>query len=163
MTVLRFDVMGVAEPQGSTRAFALKVPGRTQANGDPLYRAVTTSDNPNLKSWRSLVAGEAQIALRAATATAPYPWFDAALIVEMHFHFARPASLTVKKRPFPTVKPDLDKLARAVLDALTGVLYRDDAQVTGLLVEKAYMVAPGSTPRVVVSVRAADDTPSLAL
>lgn len=38
----------------------------------------------------------------------------------------------------PSVQPDIDKLARAVCDALTGVCYNDDAQIVKLLVTKVY-------------------------
>ena len=38
----------------------------------------------------------------------------------------------------PTTKPDVDKVARAVLDALTSVVYVDDAQVVSLRIAKAY-------------------------
>ena len=39
----------------------------------------------------------------------------------------------------PIVKPDVLKLARAVEDALTGVLYNDDAQITVEHLEKKYI------------------------
>lgn len=42
------------------------------------------------------------------------------------------------REALPDVAPDLDKLTRAVMDALTGVCYRDDAQVCILLVSKEY-------------------------
>lgn len=57
----------------------------------------------------------------------------------------------------PLVKPDLDNVAKAVLDALNGLAYRDDAQVTSLSICKRY----GERPCVVVSLmgeEAADDT-----
>lgn len=38
----------------------------------------------------------------------------------------------------PTVRPDLTKMLRALEDALTGVVWRDDAQVVHLDVVKAY-------------------------
>lgn len=38
----------------------------------------------------------------------------------------------------PVVKPDLDKLVRVVLDALTGMFYRDDSQVAHVHAHKAY-------------------------
>lgn len=41
-------------------------------------------------------------------------------------------------RQFPTTKPDLDKLSRAILDSLTGIAYRDDSQVTQLDAQKVY-------------------------
>lgn len=42
-----------------------------------------------------------------------------------------------------THKPDLDNLAKAVLDALAGVAYDDDKQVTRLVVEKYPRIASG--------------------
>ena len=42
------------------------------------------------------------------------------------------------KRIYPFVRPDLDKLCRAVLDALTGIAYKDDQQVVSLFATKSY-------------------------
>lgn len=42
----------------------------------------------------------------------------------------------------PTVKPDLDNLAKGIKDALTGMIWRDDAQVVSLTVRKFYAVDP---------------------
>lgn len=39
---------------------------------------------------------------------------------------------------FPEVKPDADNCAKAVLDALNGIAYKDDASVVDLLVHKRY-------------------------
>ena len=38
----------------------------------------------------------------------------------------------------PTKKPDVDNIAKAVADALNGIAYKDDAQVTDLSVKKRY-------------------------
>jgi Holliday junction resolvase RusA-like endonuclease len=56
-----------------------------------------------------------------------------------HFGTGRNAG-TVKPSapPFPAVKPDVDKLSRAVMDALRGVVYADDAQVVAKVVSKHY-------------------------
>ena len=48
-------------------------------------------------------------------------------VVKMEYYYTRPAQ-----------QPDIDKLVRAVLDALTGVCYEDDAQVVMLLATKQY-------------------------
>jgi len=56
-------------------------------------------------------------------------------------HYGTGANADVVKESaprLPTTKPDVDKVARAVLDALTSVVYVDDAQVTTLIVAKAY-------------------------
>lgn len=63
---------------------------------------------------------------------------DGAVAVEMTFSFVRPKSVSERKRPYMTVKPDLDKLVRAVLDALTHHAYDDDSQVVQLKVCKVY-------------------------
>lgn len=38
----------------------------------------------------------------------------------------------------PTVKPDADNVVKSVLDALNKLIYKDDSQVTDLLVHKYY-------------------------
>lgn len=54
----------------------------------------------------------------------------------------------------PPVRPDLDKLARAVGDALTGVCYHDDAQIVNLRAAKYYVTPSGrlSVPGVEIRV-----------
>lgn len=63
---------------------------------------------------------------------------DGAVEINIEFNFVRPKSVSVKKRPYMTVKPDLDKLVRAVLDALTHHAYDDDSQVVSINCVKAY-------------------------
>jgi len=46
-------------------------------------------------------------------------------------------------RSEPYIRPDIDKLARAVLDGLTGVAYRDDEQVVKLTAVKQYAETEG--------------------
>jgi crossover junction endodeoxyribonuclease RusA len=55
--------------------------------------------------------------------------------MELLFIFNKPKTV---KRNEPFVRPDLDKLIRAVLDSLTGVAYEDDQQVVRLMAQKAY-------------------------
>lgn len=47
-----------------------------------------------------------------------------------------------------TTKPDLDNILKAAKDALNGVVYADDAQVTQTTMRKQY----GTSPRVVIEV-----------
>lgn len=42
----------------------------------------------------------------------------------------------------PTKKPDLDNIAKAVLDGLNGVAFVDDSQVVRLIVDKHYAEQP---------------------
>lgn len=54
----------------------------------------------------------------------------------------------IEGRIFPKVKPDIDNIAKSVLDALNGVCYADDKQVVDLAVYKVY----GTEPRLEVTV-----------
>ncbi|KKN03821.1 hypothetical protein LCGC14_1103940 [marine sediment metagenome] len=113
-------VRGIPAPQGSKRAFI---------TGD---RAVVVDANPKtLKDWRAAVAFRLQSEWHG-------PPLDGALHVELNFALLRPKSVSEKRRPSPTVKPDLDKLERAVLDALTGIVIVDDALVVELHSTKEY-------------------------
>lgn len=58
----------------------------------------------------------------------------------MDFYLPRPASVKVSKRPFPIVPPDLDKLARGLLDGIgqSEVIWGDDSQVVELVATKSY-------------------------
>lgn len=42
----------------------------------------------------------------------------------------------------PTGKPDLDNVAKAILDAMNGIVFVDDKQVVHLTVSKSYGVEP---------------------
>ena len=42
------------------------------------------------------------------------------------------------KMPSPTLKPDADNIAKAVCDALNGIAYKDDKQITCLTVDKVW-------------------------
>lgn len=69
---------------------------------------------------------------------------ESAFRVVLTFYFERPKGHYGKKglRPsapkFVTKRPDVDKLARAVLDALTHIVFADDSQVVRLMAKKEY-------------------------
>ena len=129
--VVKVTVSGKPEPKGSTRAFSVKskYPGAKYP-----YRAVVTSDNPRLKAWATTVAAQAGIAMRAAGLFAPVA---GPVHVRLRFVLLRALS---NRRPEPTIRPDLDKLVRGALDAITGTMLRDDSQVTSLCARKKYTV-----------------------
>lgn len=63
--------------------------------------------------------------------------------VNLAYTFFRPASLSLRQRPLPTVAPDLDNLLKHQLDALNGILWETDAQIVRLTVSKDYSLTPG--------------------
>lgn len=119
---LSFFVAGNPVPKGSFRAFN---------NGG---RPVITNNNPRTKDWEMRIAHEAQVAI---SATMLNEIIDSAVRVSMDFYMERPKSL--KKSVEHNIKrPDLDKLVRAALDGITGVLINDDSQVVELRATKNY-------------------------
>jgi Holliday junction resolvase RusA-like endonuclease len=73
--------------------------------------------------------------------------------------FPRPKSLMWKSRPMPRLrklsKPDFDNVSKAICDALSGVLFRDDAQVWKATVEK-WVAAGDEQPHVEVIIEAVE-------
>ncbi len=71
------------------------------------------------------------------------------LRAEINAYFPIPKSTSKKKREqmergliLPTKKPDTDNIAKAILDALNGIAYYDDAQICELHVYKFYSSNP---------------------
>lgn len=116
------------QPQGSAKAYV---------RGG---RAIITSANTKLKPYRSEVAGCALATLEKSGHAAFVKHQPIAL--ELSFFFRKPESVP-KSRTHPVVKPDIDKLVRATLDALTGVLFHDDAQVVEVVTRKLYASVEG--------------------
>jgi Holliday junction resolvase RusA-like endonuclease len=119
---ITFTVLGKAEPQGSIKEFVV--------NG----RARLTSDNTKMKPWRQAVGF---IALEARPTSCIWAGKHVPVAVDYHFYFARPTSAP-KSRIYPVTKPDWDKIARSCSDAMTGIIYLDDAQIVDGHVRKEY-------------------------
>ena len=140
MTDFTFTVLGVPVPQGSMRGY---VRGGHVA---------ITSDNTKLRPWRDSVAWAAVEAMRAQGLTV----FEGPMVVRCEFFLPRPKS-TPKRITCPAKKPDLDKLLRSCLDAMAGIVYRDDAQVVTLTGWKRYAGSPGGAlqPGAIVTISTA--------
>jgi Holliday junction resolvase RusA-like endonuclease len=124
----------------------------------PRQHTLVHSDSPALLEWRRRIvaaargAGEADRLGRGEAAS-----------VRMQFRVARPPSVPARKRRHPVVPPDLDKLVRAVMDALTEAgVWADDAQVCSIRASMRY-AGEGEQPGVLVDVRRldAESQPSL--
>ena len=111
-TSAHFFVNGKPIPQGSLKFI----------NG----RAIHVRAN-DLALWRADIANAAR--------RANFKKAQEGVEVSLTFILQRPKTV---KRSEPFVRPDIDKLSRAVLDGLTGVAYEDDEQVVKLFAEKRY-------------------------
>lgn len=121
-----FRVFGIPVQQGS------KKPGQNRKTGKLFVREET---GERLKTWRATVT---EAALQAREA-GDIPTITGAVRLDVSFLMPRPASISPKKRPYPCVAPDLDKLIRAVGDALKDAgVYRDDCLIISIHASKQY-------------------------
>ena len=68
-----------------------------------------------------------------------FPVNGVGLRVTMTFYLRKPKS---NRKTLPVSRPDLDNLAKAVLDAGNGVIWRDDSLVTTLVIRKRWTAYP---------------------
>ena len=127
MPEVRFTVTGRPAPQGSKRH---------------LGGGVMVESCKRLALWRA----DCRL---AATRAMPAGWQLAAPVqVNATFAFARPKAHYGRRRGQPylkdtapehcAVRADVDKLCRALLDAITGPLLLDDSQVVILVADKIW-------------------------
>jgi Holliday junction resolvase RusA-like endonuclease len=143
--MLSFTVFGIAQPAGSKRSFvplnkATGQPFRSKTTG----RVVVNTVDANSKSrdWKNAVASAAR------EVCGEISLLDGPLAVSMRFVLPRPkghfgsgrnaGTVKASAPTFPAGKPDVLKLARGCEDALTGVVWRDDAQIVSEVLEKHY-------------------------
>lgn len=103
-------VPGKPQPQGSKKGFII--------NG----KVVLVESAKGLKPWREKIRSHVQN-------HAQFTEITGAVHMTVSFYFKQPKSNNKKAH---TQKPDIDKLTRGVLDALTGTVYKDDSQVTSI-------------------------------
>ena len=132
---LQFEILGEPMPQPRARL--------TTIGGHP--RAY---DPASAREYKGMVSVIAKAALRGEPRCESGPVF-----LDLMFGMPVPASWSSRKRANaiagltrPSVRPDIDNLAKAILDALNGVLFKDDGQVVEMKAMKCY----SANPRVVV-------------
>lgn len=121
-----FVVYGTPAPAGSKRAFVIG------------GRARITDDSRKSRPWKTLVSQ------KAGEVMAGRELFRGPLSVSFTFTVRRPKKhfgargLLPSAQAHPTAKPDVLKLARGVEDALSGLVYFDDAQIVREVLAKEY-------------------------
>ena len=153
---LSFSVIGVPAPQGSKRGFTREGTTKVQM----------VESSKKVKPWRADVKQAAREAIEAAD----WPLWSGPVRVRILFMLKRPdghygtgrnADLLKPSSPeYPALKPDLDKLARSTLDALTSAgAYSDDSRVVALEVEKAYALRGSNTGALIHVTAQFEETP----
>lgn len=147
-TPIIIRVPGIPKTAGSKKAFPIfrgKGPAKTWVRN-----IVTDDTGQDGKAWRASVQARAFDSMGDIGGTP----LDCPLAVSMTFALQRPKGHMGAKglRPsapeYPIVKPDVLKLARAVEDALTGIVWRDDSLIVREVLWKVYGQQPGVEIRV---------------
>lgn len=147
----------VSKPAANGHADATQVtiflPGQPKGKGRPRFRMIqrgaqvfsSAYTDEKTRSYETLLREAAQAVM------GDRPLLDGALHLVMEARFGVPASWSKKKQAaalagsvHPTGKPDLDNLVK-VLDALNGVVWRDDSLIVSADVRKSYSDRPGLT------------------
>ena len=120
--------------------------GHAEPAGSKTRTAYGVRDsNPRSRPWKTQVAQHvAPVLEHAELETGP-------ITLRLDFYTPRPKghhkpngdlNAAGQRMPYPTRKPDVLKLARAIEDALTGIAYRDDAQIVREHLAKHYAPRP---------------------
>lgn len=121
---ITFRVSGMAPaPQGSKRH---------------LGNGVMVESCKRVKPWRILVA-EAAAASGASLLRGPVSMSAVFLFARPKGHYGK-RGLKPSAPRWHSVKPDLSKLQRSTEDALSGILFEDDARITSANISKRYCV-----------------------
>lgn len=123
--VITITVPGEPRPQkrAKARAFFNPKTGR--------YQAQVYDPKGDTADYRARVSHEAAIAMRG---TQP---LEGPLAMNLVFVTPKPKGKP-KYRRWVDVRPDWDNFAKAALDAMQAIVFRDDAQVCRVYVEKRY-------------------------
>lgn len=134
-----FFVAGVPVPKGSAKAFMR--PGSK-------FPTVMQDNREKQKPWASAIAYTAQQSGVEYVERGPIRLSVIFYMPRLGSHFGTGKNSGILKPGAPvyhTAKPDLDKLLRCAKDALTGIAWKDDAQVTEVLdLRKIYGDYPGA-------------------
>jgi Holliday junction resolvase RusA-like endonuclease len=146
-----FRVDGKPEPAGSKRAFAVK--RKTGGGWVATGQIAITDANPKSKGWQAEVRDVATAAMMRTFGPEPELLTGPLGLVvvftlrrpKSHFGTGRNAATLKPSAPcWATTKPDATKLVRGLEDALTGVVWGDDAQVVEQTVTKRYGARTGA-------------------
>lgn len=136
---IEFHVPAIPVAQPRQKQRVINVGGRAMASN------YMPTKHP-VNAFKAAVALACQQQYRGAVLEEP-------LSMQLVAVFPRPKNLCWKSRPMPRLpkpsKPDFDNVSKSVLDALSGVLFRDDAQVWEAVVQK-WIAAGDEQPHVEV-------------
>jgi Holliday junction resolvase RusA-like endonuclease len=113
------------------------VPGAPKPQGSKVFKGIQNGQGVMVESCQELGAWRERVALAASRAVNGAPVLSGIPFTAVFsFVMPRPASAAKRVTPPAVKRPDIDKLSRALCDALTGIVFTDDSAVTTLVATK---------------------------
>ena len=123
--MIEYKIVAIPRPQGSKRHVG---------------RGIMVESSKHIKNWRAFARLKAEEAMEFSSLIDK----PDAVCVGVLFCFDRPqkhylkGGLRFSAPSLHTSAPDTDKLLRALLDSMTGIVFKDDSQVAKVLAIKIY-------------------------
>ena len=136
-----FTIYGKPETAGSKRGFAMR-----RRDGSSFVTIV--DDNPKSRDWKNAVSSAAHEHYKGNLLNCPINLHLVFYVPRPQGHYGK-RGVRASAPSYPATRPDVLKLARAVEDALTGIVYRDDSQI----VTETLMKRFGEPSRVEVTIQ----------
>lgn len=126
-----FTVKGIQEPCGSKRAV-----------GRGRYTLIIDA-NKRAPRWKRVVAEAAELAVKDSIGKGELLQGPLSMSITFQrerpkYHTTKTGKPTPKWTEYPVVMPDTTKLIRGTEDAMTGIVYADDAQIVSQRAYKIY-------------------------
>lgn len=141
-------------PQKTGSTISIRVPAVPVAQPRPRAASVNGSARVYNKKGGPIAAFKASVRYAASQAFSGAP-LSGPLRVDLEFVFPRTKGQLWKRKPMPRIrhgkKPDRDNCDKAVMDALTGLLWVDDAQVCDGRLTK-WIAAGDEQPHVLIEI-----------
>ena len=132
-----------------SNVLSFEIPGQPIGQGRPKFstinghaRAYDPEKSRNYKAYVKLLATQAM-------KDSGFTMIEGPCCLSIDAYFAVPKSKSKKFREaalsgleYPTKKPDIDNIVKALQDALNGLAYKDDSSIVFLSVAKCYSEVP---------------------
>lgn len=134
------------DQDSKVRTVTLTIYGEPVPQGRPkvarIGNRVVAYDPPKSRKYKDLVKLWATTQLKKVDG---FKMYDDAVCVDVTFYLPIPASYTKKKKleaeygiMRPIKKPDVDNLYKGLIDALSGIVWKDDSIITDAGIHKRY-------------------------
>lgn len=128
---------------------SITVHGEPVAQGRPRFANhggfTTAYDPPQSAKYKSKIQKE----LQPLIANKKFKPFDGPCSLELRIYRSIPKSFSRKKQNAaangeirPTTRPDTDNYVKGILDALNGIVVKDDSQIVDIVAQKFYSDIP---------------------